>query len=84
MAVENEARLEQLYKELGQAYYEGGFEDPLPQLLAYFDQITQLRNEMHQNMISDGKPTVCPRCGGQLEEDAVFCGNCGYKVGGRG
>ena len=79
-----EKSLEQLYKELGQAYYEGGFEDPLPQLLTYFDQITQLRNEMYQNMISDGKPTVCPKCGGQLEEDAVFCGNCGYKIGGRG
>lgn len=39
---ENE-NLMQLYRELGQAYYEGAYEDPLPQLLPLFDQITEFR-----------------------------------------
>lgn len=38
--------LEELYFELGKAYYEGGFEDPLPELIHYFDKITRLRNGM--------------------------------------
>ncbi len=37
--------LDQAYLELGKAYYEGGFEDPLPELLPLFDRITRLRSE---------------------------------------
>ena len=40
--------LEQAYTELGKAYYEGGFEDPLPQLLPLFDRITSLKNRLEQ------------------------------------
>ena len=38
-------RWNQAYLELGKAYYEGGFEDPLPELLPLFDRITRLRSE---------------------------------------
>lgn len=34
--------LERLYMELGKAYYEGAFEDPLPQLLPLFDKISEI------------------------------------------
>lgn len=30
---------------IGKEYYEGGFEDPQPQLLKYFDEITKMENE---------------------------------------
>ena len=40
--------LDQAYTELGKAYYEGGFEDPLPQLLPLFDRITNLKNELEK------------------------------------
>lgn len=33
--------LDQAYMKLGKAYYEGGFEEPLPELLPLFDQITR-------------------------------------------
>lgn len=65
--------LEQLYMELGKTYYEGRFEDPLPELLPFFDQITQLRAQ-------ENKRTTCPECGYKIEEDAVFCGNCGFRL----
>ncbi len=69
-----EASLERLYAELGKAYYEGGFEDPLPQLLPLFEKITSLRKEMERG------PARCPQCGSELREDAVFCGQCGYRI----
>lgn len=77
-------RLEQLYKELGKAYYEGAFEDPLPQLLPFFDEITKVRKKQEMEP-EDSREQVgyqlnCPNCGALLEEDAVFCGNCGQKV----
>ena len=35
--------LDELYRKLGKAYYEGAFEDPLPQLLPLFDKITKIK-----------------------------------------
>lgn len=77
-----EMQLEELYRKLGKAYYEGGFEDPLPELLPLFDQITTLRNQIKGiEETAAAQPNRCPGCGAELEEDAKFCGNCGYRVG---
>ena len=73
-ARELEASLEQAYLELGKAYYEGGFEDPLPQLLPLFDRITRLKNE------KEARQKFCPACGRAVEKNAVFCGTCGYRL----
>ena len=35
----SDTELEQTYMELGKAYYEGRFEDPLPELLPLFDKV---------------------------------------------
>lgn len=66
--------LEQAYMELGKAYYEGRFEDPLPELLPLFDQITSLLNRNVQGGYR------CPNCGKEVLADDVFCGNCGAKL----
>ena len=58
--------LEQAYMELGKEYYEGAFEDPLPQLLPLFDKITKIKR--------------CPRCGNLLEDGEMYCGNCGERI----
>ncbi|MEE1086116.1 MAG: zinc ribbon domain-containing protein [Schaedlerella sp.] len=67
-------KLSQLYMELGKAYYEGGFEDPLPQLLPLFDKITKLKNTPKVN------ENICPRCGNMVEKNARFCGKCGFRM----
>lgn len=68
--------LNSLYLELGKEYYEGAFEDPLPQLLPLFDRITKLKNkekQLHKFMF-------CPKCGTKLEADVFFCSSCGHKI----
>lgn len=72
LKMKEESALEQAYKELGKAYYEGGFEEPLPQLLPLFDKITRLKKEEEQKF--------CPGCGKKVRNGAAFCGGCGYKL----
>ena len=69
-----EDTIDQLYKELGKAYYEGAFEDPLPQLIIYFDKITQLKS------LQENKNQVCPQCGNIVDSKEVYCGKCGYRL----
>ena len=52
--------LEQAYSELGKAYYEGGFEDPLPQLLPLFERITNLKNELENLKAAAAAPVPEP------------------------
>lgn len=72
--VDIDFELERAYTELGKAYYEGKFEDPLPNLLPLFDRITRIKAEQGT------EPGVCPSCKGKLKPGALFCGQCGYKV----
>lgn len=71
--------LEQAYLELGKKYYEGAFEDPLPQLLPLFDRITKIKNELEgRNKVQ--KRQFCPYCGQENDADSLFCGYCGKKM----
>lgn len=69
--------LEKLYAKLGKAYYEGKFEDPLPELLPLFDQITKTLKQEERTEYRK----ICPNCGLPVERDSAFCGNCGHKLG---
>lgn len=71
----NNYELEKLYAKLGKEYYEGKFEDPLPELLPLFDQITRVKNEIQFKM-----QMACPKCGAKIEEKDIFCGNCGQRL----
>lgn len=74
IASEDEKELQELYMQLGKAYYEGAYEDPLPQLLPLFSDITDILKKYEE------KPKVCSGCGAELEEDARFCDVCGKPV----
>lgn len=69
-----EPELERAYMELGKAYYEGRFEDPLPELLPLFDKITRLKKE------SEKDENTCPHCGSELKPGSLFCAQCGQRV----
>lgn len=68
--------LSEAYRRLGKAYYEGGFEDPLPELLPLFDQITRLKKAEEEAAALQ----FCPNCGQKVEKNASFCGKCGYRL----
>ena len=65
--------LDELYYKLGKAYYEGAFEDPLPELLPLFDKITELKRVTPCGQF-------CTNCGAKLEKNARFCIRCGTSV----
>lgn len=78
---EEEEELKEKYMELGKAYYEGGFEDPLPELLTLFDEITKIKNK-NQLQMEEMVPEAdhCPHCGASLKPDSRFCSSCGGKI----
>lgn len=89
----DEEELGRLYQELGKAYYEGAYEDPLPQLLPLFDEITKIvsRQENQQSAMAEdfgdlqnprdpGEKRYCANCGAELPGSARFCGICGTPV----
>jgi ribosomal protein L40E len=71
-----EQELNMMYMELGKAYYEGEFEEPLPQLLPLFDKITTLKK---QQKLANQKH-LCPQCGNEVPENAKFCTKCGQRL----
>ncbi len=74
LSAEDKQILDELYRMLGEQYYKGAFEDPLPQLLPIFDKITGLFKKYEE---SNKK---CRVCGADLEDDARFCELCGAPV----
>lgn len=68
-------KLDELYKELGKAYYEGNFEKPLPQLVSILDNITQAKKD-----IEEYNKHLCPNCHNKITDEMVFCASCGYKL----
>lgn len=76
----------QAYLELGKAYYEERFEDPLPELLPLFDRITRLRSqavaeetEIQKKGLEEKKIQATSN---KLRDASapIFCTNCGEKL----
>lgn len=71
--------LDRIYMELGKEYYEGAFEDPLPQLLPLFEKITSIKKKNCKE--EERKETrYCTECGNILSQEDAFCGRCGTKI----
>ena len=78
---EKQNKIQQLYLQLGQIYYELHKADPsaqgfdaIQQVSALFDEIDQCRQKIAQIR---GDRT-CPRCGKTSPASAQFCSSCGF------
>ncbi len=89
---ELEERLENLYKELGRAYYEVGINDPIPELLEQLDTISRCKDEItalteeeaqrkafieKQKKIAE---SICLECDQPVPEGSNFCNHCGKPM----
>ncbi|MCI7145925.1 MAG: zinc ribbon domain-containing protein [Clostridiales bacterium] len=70
--IEVKKDLDELYRELGAAYYEMSRECPPEELRAIFEEIDRLTEPQERR---------CPYCGTVADEDAMFCINCGKMLG---
>ncbi|MFR7638047.1 zinc ribbon domain-containing protein [uncultured Allobaculum sp.] len=75
-ADQGESSLEALdaaYRELGKAFYENRFEEPTPELILYFDQITHLKEQLklrdrHTETMDLPKPEPAASTGGIFDQ----------------
>lgn len=89
---ELEVKLEELYKELGKAYYEIGINDPLPELSEQLDAVKDCREEItalieaeaekkalleRQKKIAD---SICLECDLPVPAGSNFCNHCGKPM----
>ena len=80
---EKEKKIAQLYRTVGQTYYERHRDDPAPELEAQVQEIRALFAEIaqHQEEIKQIKGIVkCPSCGADVPLQAAFCNSCGAKM----
>lgn len=88
------SELDKAYMELGKAFYEGRYEEPTPELILYFDRITNLLNvkedqnkvkahilpiQEEQSISSLDDLPVIEKDASMEESVPSFCPNCGAK-----
>ena len=80
---DKQGQIQQLYHNLGQAYYEAHRDDPaaeelemIRQINCLFSGIAQCREKISQIRGS----SACPSCGAEVPAAAQFCNACGAKI----
>ncbi|MDE7299303.1 MAG: zinc ribbon domain-containing protein [Lachnospiraceae bacterium] len=77
-----EACLEPLYMEIGRHYYEktADYEAGMQEAAAKLDALRQQIHVNEKNILRLKGFRLCPNCECIVEEDAVFCGQCGTRA----
>ncbi len=78
-----EKQIAELYSVVGKGYYDRHKNDPnaedkenINAINSLFNQISDLKQKIRE---IEGI-TRCPKCGGDIPKNAVFCNNCGFKI----
>ena len=81
LSAENE--LEDLFAEIGKAYYESHKEEDGGELAELFSKVAAVtaRINLLQDELTQLRGTkICPQCGAELALDAAFCSKCGAEA----
>lgn len=73
---------EPLYTAIGRNYYEkpDGFEKEIAEAV---EQLDSMKKQIHENYLETlalRGIRLCPNCGSEVEEGAIFCGECGTRM----
>lgn len=80
---EEEKNINQYYLSLGKLYYDTQKETPTPELSELVSMIQKSFNhidELKAAIAEIENANKCPNCGAIVEEDMLFCINCGAKL----
>lgn len=71
------------YEKIGKLYVERHSDCPEPEFVEYFDAIKASEDviaECQQKLKDLKGVTICPACGKEVDNDAMFCPNCGNRM----
>lgn len=77
-----EGIIENLYRAIGQAYFEQHKDDEEPG----FPQVTEIKTALAEIAALEAEEktikgvVICPNCGATISSTAAFCGTCGQKL----
>lgn len=83
MISEEEKKADNLYYQLGKAYFGANSECPDANFVGYVNAITEALNniEQYKEQIKETKGiTNCPNCGAEVSYTSSFCNSCGTKM----
>ena len=76
-------RIHQLYREIGEIYYQKHLHDADPQMSKYISAITEMKSniDVWNDQIQDLKGlTKCSHCGKIIPKNIMFCSGCGQRT----
>ena len=79
----NEAKMNNLFSEIGKIYYNKNKDNPTEEFAAAFKEIVaiQERIEIEKAQLQALKKTkTCTNCGNEIALGVAFCSNCGTKA----
>ena len=80
---ETEKELQKLYMTLGEVYFNNFASEPAAPLSGICSSINNLLekiNGINSEIEAIKTANVCPKCGEKVEDDSMFCTNCGMKL----
>lgn len=83
MIADAEKSIENLYSQLGKAYFElhaDSSEDPLSSIINDIKLAQKTISDCQKEIQQIKGLCICTNCGANLEKEALFCSRCGTKV----
>ena len=84
---DNKNKISDLYEEIGKKVYEKhvreeniNIKEELKEQCEKIDALSKEIEEARKEILKLNKKRQCPKCYAEIEEEALFCSKCGYKL----